>query len=664
MATQQWQNIQVKQLSEAQRKLGILPSGYFAGGAAGTVLTKASPADYDFLWSPILGGIVLAGNGIVFSGGNTINFAQAAAYTTGAIPFASGAATIGFDAANLFWDTVNNRLGVGTNAPADLFHVDIDYADALLHYAGRIDMDTSVVGGTKRALVVTAQTTGAAAWNAGLIGGATSQSLHQGSNAVTAGGSWRHVGHEIYHGKGLLGTGAMDATVGLFVQSLNQNVTGAIAATYDVYIRTPITTGAITANYAIYQESVAGFNYFGSPLSIGTAAFSSSIMLRIQRAYTVTTDVFGVYALLTNTASGLSAASHFGASLSFTLAGAQNYTAGRAAVYGLDAQAYHSGSGTCTGINGVRIIARKTGTGAVTRIYGLDVFVGNTNATGAVTTGYGIYLNTPGVTGAITTYYGLYVAAGAGTTVYGIAQVGTSDLNYLAGYSAFGSASPVNTTFALFGASTAAISSQRILRGSAAYAGTVEGDFWNDYTQHCLIGYVAGVKQFDSRVLFVQTADATITNTNVETTMFGAGIGTLTLPANFFVVGKTIRLNLRGVHTMDATPPSTVYRVKLGGVTFATITFADANDTNQYFELDFLLTCRTTGVGGTAIGQGVILMHESTGATTADFRQLVMTATAALDTTIARILDVTAQPAVADAGSSITITNAIVEIAA
>jgi hypothetical protein len=345
-------------------------------------------------------------------------------------------------------------------------------------------------------------------------------------------------------------------------------------------------------------------------------------------------------------------------------AGSENFTYPLDSNIGSASQGAHTGSGTCDGVTGVRGYASKNGTGVVAGAYGGRFAVQNADATGAITFGAGLFVETPTITGAITTYYGLYLAAGAGSTICGIAQVGSSDLNFFAGKSAFGSISPVATTFALFGASTAAISSQRILRGSAAYTGTVEGDFWNDFTQHCLTGYIAGVKQFDSRVLFVQTADKTVTNTNAETTLFGTGIGTLTLPANFFVVGKSLRITLRGRHTIDATPPNFTIRLKLGAVTLASHVHTDLNDTDQYWEINFILTCRTTGAGGTVIGQGYQLESETTAGDSNSFEPMVMTATAAMDTTAALTLDVTIHPDVADAGSSHTTTNALVEVIA
>jgi hypothetical protein len=141
---QQWADIYVGQLSIARRKLGINIAGYVpAGGAMGAVLTKLSPADYDFGWMLPL--TYTAGNGLVLAG-TTFHFAQAGAYTAGAIPFATGAATMGFDAANLFWDDANKFLGVGVGAapgsPFDLAHA---FADGANHIGLHVVMSNTPV---------------------------------------------------------------------------------------------------------------------------------------------------------------------------------------------------------------------------------------------------------------------------------------------------------------------------------------------------------------------------------------------------------------------------------------------------------------------------------------------------------------------------------------
>lgn len=73
----------------------------------------------------------------------------------------------------------------------------------------------------------------------------------------------------------------------------------------------------------------------------------------------------------------------------------------------------------------------------------------------------------------------------------------------------------------------------------------------------------AGITQTLESVIFSQTATRTITNTTTETSQFSTGVGTLTLPANFFKVGKTIRLMLRGYISTTGTPNATI-RIKLG----------------------------------------------------------------------------------------------------
>lgn len=123
MPIQQWQDIVVQQLRTAQRKLGIIPAGFLpVGGLAGQVLAKNSPVNYDVIWAPILGTLVLAGRGLVIVG-NTLHFAQSAAYTPGAVAFATTAAAMGFDPATFFWDNSTKRLGLNIAAPANTLHV-------------------------------------------------------------------------------------------------------------------------------------------------------------------------------------------------------------------------------------------------------------------------------------------------------------------------------------------------------------------------------------------------------------------------------------------------------------------------------------------------------------------------------------------------------------
>lgn len=161
--------------------------------------------------------------------------------------------------------------------------------------------------------------------------------------------------------------------------------------------------------------------------------------------------------------------------------------------------------------------------------------------------------------------------------------------------------------------------------------------------------------------VWTQTADVTVTNSG---SLVGAGIGSLTFPANFFVAGKTIRVWARGTHTMDGSPPNVNWRVRLGGVTILeTGAFSDNNNTDQYWQISCEMTVRTAGAGGTIMGQGVLLMIEGAGNT--DTRGMVRTpamGAAALNTTIANLLDVDVTYSAPDATSPITCTNLVVEV--
>jgi hypothetical protein len=77
---------------------------------------------------------------------------------------------------------------------------------------------------------------------------------------------------------------------------------------------------------------------------------------------------------------------------------------------------------------GVRGYGRKTSTGTLGNAYGLYGKVENTNATGAITTGYGLYLEAPDTTGAISTYYALYTSGSSGSRFGGPVGIGTSAL--------------------------------------------------------------------------------------------------------------------------------------------------------------------------------------------------------------------------------------------
>jgi len=103
----------------------------------------------------------------------------------------------------------------------------------------------------------------------------------------------------------------------------------------------------------------------------------------------------------------------------------------------------------------------------------------------------------------------------------------------------------VNPTLSL-PAATGSTPSLIMTPGSST--GTTEGSYWSDSTQKCLATYSNGVKQFISTILYISTANGTqLINNAAETSIIPTtGIGTRTLPANFFFAGKTIRVTMAG----------------------------------------------------------------------------------------------------------------------
>lgn len=193
----------------------------------------------------------------------------------------------------------------------------------------------------------------------------------------------------------------------------------------------------------------------------------------------------------------------------------------------------------------------------------------------------------------------------------------------------------------------------------AAPSSIVVGDQWNDSTQKCFIEYPNSIKQHRVGALFTQTASATIVDTITETTLFASGVGTLTLPADFFVAGKTVRLTLRGVYSEGAASNGTV-NVKLGSTSICTTgAFAIAGaETNVGWMVTCDITCRSTGSTGTVFGQGMFLYS------TNGQQPVQNTTTATIDTTGTLAIDVMWTWSVNNINNTITCSNATVEVLA
>lgn len=191
------------------------------------------------------------------------------------------------------------------------------------------------------------------------------------------------------------------------------------------------------------------------------------------------------------------------------------------------------------------------------------------------------------------------------------------------------------------------------LSSAAAPVSPAAGELWNDSTQKGLQGFLAGIKQVLVGVIFTSTASATVANSVAETSIIGTGVGTLTLPANFFVVGKTIRVRVRGIMSITGTPNITV-KVKLGSTVIVSTGVVAAAGTvaNNLFDVVVDIICRSVGASGTVMGTGGFTYQKST--LVPATLGMVATAAVVVDTTASQVVGATVEFGTADAGNTIS----------
>ena len=168
-----------------------------------------------------------------------------------------------------------------------------------------------------------------------------------------------------------------------------------------------------------------------------------------------------------------------------------------------------------------------------------------------------------------------------------------------------------------------------------------------DYYYSNPLGYTRG--------LFAQTANSTpITNTAVETSLINGGVGSLSVPANFFKVGDSFRAIIAGVLNVGNNQTITV-RVKDGTSILAdsgakTIT----NITGDVFSLNVDFTVRALGGPGVAsmVTLGTFHYTKTSNGVTEGFAFNNINNTT-FDTTIANTLNITVQWGAANVANSI-----------
>lgn len=159
--------------------------------------------------------------------------------------------------------------------------------------------------------------------------------------------------------------------------------------------------------------------------------------------------------------------------------------------------------------------------------------------------------------------------------------------------------------------------------------------------------------------LFAQTSSITIANTATETTILGAGAGSLILPANFLDMGVTLHVDAWGFFSAAASA-TFEYRFYVGSILLLDTgqSILANSQLSGTWHLTLALACQTKGSSGTIIAQGGIqygLPASMSGGGYESFLPLITPAT--IDTTQPQTLNLTFQWGTANPLSSLTVTN-------
>lgn len=162
----------------------------------------------------------------------------------------------------------------------------------------------------------------------------------------------------------------------------------------------------------------------------------------------------------------------------------------------------------------------------------------------------------------------------------------------------------------------------------------------------------------DNNPLFSQTQTVTVgLGSTSEAVLTGTGVGTVTLPANFFTVGKSIRISADG--TMNRAGGNVTIRVRLGGVAGTIILTTAAHNPNAgIWRLPpTIITCRTTGNAstGSVISNSYMIENLVLVAFTANATAIL------LDTTVSQNVALTAQWTNNNGANAYTVTNLVIE---
>jgi hypothetical protein len=165
-----------------------------------------------------------------------------------------------------------------------------------------------------------------------------------------------------------------------------------------------------------------------------------------------------------------------------------------------------------------------------------------------------------------------------------------------------------------------------------------------------------GAETYISSGLYSVTSTATVASTTTETTILGSVSGTKTLPTNLFTSGKKVTVRVTG--TVGSTgSPTLNLKLKFGATTIAETTAQTIDVAGpRRFEVEFEVTCRSTGASGTLQAGGAFRYFDT--ATSEKAWEIAENLVSSFNTTTTHAVDVTATWGTSNAANTISGTQA------
>ena len=183
-------------------------------------------------------------------------------------------------------------------------------------------------------------------------------------------------------------------------------------------------------------------------------------------------------------------------------------------------------------------------------------------------------------------------------------------------------------------------------------------------SQNAAVVTAGGLTMALSGTVFVGTAQAVTSGTSasswVPTGVGPSGASTPTIPANYMVPGKTLRLRVMGTLVTAATPGTLNLSLALGSSTlWSGGPQTPTASISQLFALDVVITCQTAGAGGTCSISGQLAYNTGLIAGVDALLSIVSTGVA-LNTTVSNLLALTTTNSISG-GAVFTINTFLLE---